>query len=70
MAHHSRLWPSWKSISGAAETATKDAEQSYGSIATAAARGNQHAYEHVVNLLDDSFIGPDRRSAKPFDECR
>ena len=42
----------------------------YGSIASAAARGNQQAYEHVVTLLDDSFIGPDMRSAKPFDECR
>ena len=53
-----------------AETAREETEQSCGSIATAAARGNQHAYEHVVNLLDDSFIGPGMRSAKPFDEGR
>ena len=71
MAHHFKnmaelkdyVWP-------LAETARKETEQSYGWIATAAARGNQHAYEHVVNLLDDSFIGPEMRSEKPFGECR
>lgn len=71
MAHHFRNMAELKEhIWRLAETARKEIEQSYGSIATAAARGNQHAYEHVTNLLVDSFIGPDRRSAKPFDECR
>ena len=71
MAHHFKTMAELKEhIWRLAETARKEIEQSYGSIATAAARGNQHAYEHVTNLLVDSFIGPDRRSAKPFDECR
>jgi hypothetical protein len=70
MAHHFKTMAELKEhIRRLAETAKKETEQPYESIATAAARGNQHAYEHVVNLLDDSFIGPDMRSAKPFGEC-
>lgn len=71
MAHHFKTMAELKEhIWCLAESARKETGQAYGSIATAAARGNQHAYEHVVSLLDDSFIGPDMRSAKPFDECR
>lgn len=71
MAHHFKTMAELKEhIRRLAETARKETEQSYRAIATAAARGSRHAYEHVVNLLDDSFIGPDMRSARPFDECR
>lgn len=70
MAHHFRNMAELKEhIWRLAETARKETGQSCGSIANAAARGSQHAYEHVVNLLGDSFIGPDPRSAKPFDAC-
>ena len=70
MAHRFKTMAELKEhIRRLTETARKETEQSYGSIATAAARGYQHAYEHVVSLLDNSFIGPDRRSAKPFGEC-
>lgn len=71
MAHHFKTMAELKEhIWRLAEAARKETERSYGPIATAAARGNQHAYEHVVKLLDDSFIGPNRSSAKPFDERR
>lgn len=65
MAHHFKTMAGLKEqIWRLAEAARKETGQSYGSIATAAARGSQHACEHVVNLLDDSFIGPDVPSAK------
>jgi hypothetical protein len=47
MAHHFKTMAELKEhIRRLAETASKETDQSYGSIATAAARGNQHAYEH------------------------